>query len=117
MEVVLIFLIILVGTALVLGWLVVATLAMIVRLFARMLASPFRAAKRADAAVYHRFAHSRPVRELRRDDVQCHNRACGARLPAAARFCARCGAAVQRQQAQLPPVLVEVPSRGFTQVA
>ena len=111
-----IFLIIVLVTALVLGWIALWMTAMIVRLIFNVVKTPFRVARRMDHAIARsRFA--RPARQHRIDDVRCLDRRCGARLPAEAKFCARCGGALPRKIAQLHAHPVEVPQHGYTQVA
>ena len=117
MEIVLVFIVFVFVTALVLGWLAVCAVAMIVRLFAGIVTAPFRMAKRADAAAYHRLVHAPRPRVQRGDDVQCGNRSCLARMPDEARYCARCGTALARKQAPLPALVVDVRRHGFSQVA
>jgi hypothetical protein len=119
MEVLIIFLGIVIVTALVVGWLAVCVISLIVRLCVRAVATPFRMAKRADQAVADRFAARAilPRRMLRGDDVQCSNRLCKARLPTEAKFCCRCGTALARQRTKLPALVVDVRSRGISQVA
>lgn len=118
MEVLIIFLVVVIVTALVLGWVALCMTAMIFRLLIRVIASPFRVAGRADAALARRMTRRRPVRLLRSTDVQCGNRLCAARLPAEANFCSRCGCAVVRE---VLPVAMQVAHPvvvgRFTQVA
>ena len=119
MEVLLIFLGIVIVTALVIGWLVVCMISLIIRVCVRALATPFRIAKRADQAVADRFAaHAAlPRRALRGDDFQCANRMCKARLPTEAKFCFRCGTALARQRSNVSALAVDCRSRGYSQVA
>jgi hypothetical protein len=117
MEVVIVLLVIVIITALVLGWVALCMTAMIFRLLVRVVASPFRVAGRADAAIARRLSRPRLVRLQRVTDVQCGNRLCAARLPNEARYCARCGAAVVREQLPVAMPVARLPVHGFTQVA
>ena len=118
MEVFLIFLGIVIVTALVIGWLAVCVISLIVRLFARAVATPLRLAKRADQAVADRFAARTLQRRVQRgDDIQCANHLCKARLPNEARFCCRCGTALARQRTRVPALTVDVRTSRYSQVA
>ena len=118
MEVLIIVLGIVIVAALVVGWLAVCIISLVLKLVARALSVPFRVARRADQAVADRFAGRPQQRRIERgDDVQCANRLCKARLPSEANFCCRCGTALARQRSRVPALVVDVRSRGLSQVA
>lgn len=117
MEIFLIFLVIVVLTALAIGWIAVMAISLVLRLCFRVVALPFRVAGRCDRAIAKRFTASAPRRVLREDDVQCPIRLCSARLSADAKFCARCGTALAIRRASVPGLVVEARSRGLSQVA